>query len=889
MADCLDENELVELVEGRLNEATRERIDQHIDGCAACRGLVAKLAPGDAVEKEPSRGPSFSRYLIRDVVGAGASSVVYSAYDPELDRKVAIKLLRPDSSTSPDTLRARLTREAQAIARLSHPNVISVHEIGAVDDQVFIVMELIDGTTLSEWLRAAPRSWREIVRVFRAAGAGLEAAHNAGIVHRDFKPDNVLISRSDRVYVTDFGLARISNSSRPETSDSQRSGAGDLSVTYSGAIIGTPAYMPPEQMRGATTDARSDVFSFCAALYEALYATLPYRGETLDQLHRACSEGRLEAPRRNVGPRAHRLVIERGLHARPSERPASIGAILRVLSIDPAWQRRRLMAAALAVLAGAATTVGYFELRQRAQRCRGMEARLAGVWDRARQDKVHDAFVHTGVSYAEPVWRTVAHQLDDYVRKWVAMRTAACEATRVQHTQSEALLDRRMSCLDERADELRAEVELFSAADAGLVAKATNAVYSLSALSACEPQLLLDEAPPSTEAQAREVPALRRELSRAMVLDASGRYAQVEALMPLLVATAERLGYGDAQAAAQFLQALVERRRAHPERAVAQLHHAAALAERAHDTRLVARCWRAIAPALETLGKIDEGLMWSDYAEAVTVRAGDDSVQVARVIANRGLLLVDAGRRDEALAEAERALALLKGAAEPETPQAFAALGNVASTLQFLGRLDEALVLRRRVLEGYERLSGHDNPDTLVARNNVIGSLNDLGRYDEALPLVKELVIAQEKGLGPTHRTLGLGLSTLAETENGLHRYRDALAHQRRAVAIDALNAIGGTKHVLALGLLGEIERELGLPEARATLEQALAVAAKDGVGALFVAPARFSLAQLEANRTRARLLATQARDALVVATKDSSPSSLTRARDEVNAWLSTH
>ncbi len=211
----------------------------------------------------------------------GGMGVVYAAHDSELDRRVAIKLLRRDASTAADVSRARLMREAQAMARLSHANVIDIYEIGSFGEHLFVVMELIDGVTLREWLRLAPRSWREIVRVFVAAGDGLAAAHRAGIVHRDFKPDNVLISTSGRICVTDFGLARI-NAHEVEASVSSPVGPRDSELaaapdhTYAGRLVGTPAYMAPEQMRGEPTDARADVFAFCAALYEALYGVRPY-------------------------------------------------------------------------------------------------------------------------------------------------------------------------------------------------------------------------------------------------------------------------------------------------------------------------------------------------------------------------------------------------------------------------------------------------------------------------------------------------------------------------------------------------------------------------------------------------------------------------------------
>jgi tetratricopeptide (TPR) repeat protein len=295
----------------------------------------------------PAAGATIGRYVVTRLLGSGGMGVVYACWDPQLARQVAVKLLRPNASVSAEQLRARLMHEAQAMARLSHANVVHVHEVGSAGEQVFVVMELVDGITLSEWLRRHPRRWRTIVRMFVAAGTGLEAAHRAGVVHRDFKPDNVLIDNEGRVRVSDFGLARV-----------DRGGPGDLAlnpsladdeqvtVTYSGVLAGTPAYMAPEQMRARQTDARSDVFSFCVALWEALYGERPFAGRTLRELYEAIVAGKTRPPGKGAGvPSWLHQALLRGLRADPEQRGPSLAELLRTLDKDR-YRTARLVALA---------------------------------------------------------------------------------------------------------------------------------------------------------------------------------------------------------------------------------------------------------------------------------------------------------------------------------------------------------------------------------------------------------------------------------------------------------------------------------------------------------------------------------------------------------------
>ncbi|MCB9704754.1 MAG: serine/threonine protein kinase, partial [Myxococcales bacterium] len=333
--------------DGDPNTALREAAPDGDDAVARrARALIeARLFGGPAPEAE---GPEvFGRYRIEAKIGAGGMGVVYRAHDPELDRRVAVKLLRAEAADD-ERARQRMLREARAMARLAHPNVIHVYDVGAVDDQVFVAMELVDGVSLARWLMREERGWEEVLAVFRAAGEGLQAAHDAGLIHRDFKPENVLVGADGRVRVLDFGLARSSSGGGEagtleggEVDEGAGAGAGaattggDLggSLTRTGALMGTPRYMSPEVCRGRPADARSDLFGFCVALYEGIYGRMPFDGEDVQSYLASVAEGELrEPPPGSEAPPWIWLVLRRGLARDPDARYHDMRSLLAALA-----------------------------------------------------------------------------------------------------------------------------------------------------------------------------------------------------------------------------------------------------------------------------------------------------------------------------------------------------------------------------------------------------------------------------------------------------------------------------------------------------------------------------------------------------------------------------
>ncbi|HEY8376023.1 MAG TPA: protein kinase, partial [Nannocystis sp.] len=325
------------------------------------------LAAVEAFGAPLGRGARIDRYVIEDVLGAGGMGIVYRAVDPELGRPVALKLVRaPNGGSSPTSQgQARLLREAQAMAKIAHPNIVTVYDVGVARDQVFVAMELVDGVSMSTWLRERPRSWREVLHVMQQAGRGLEAAHAAGLVHRDFKPDNILVGRDGRVRVVDLGLARPAAAPTPRehdrptaTGDADPSLPRELDLTRTGAIIGTPLYMAPEQHLGEAVDARTDQYSFCVTLFEGLYGTFPFTGATYPELVcRVLGGGPDDPPRDARVPRwLHRIVL-RGLSTAPDARYPSMSALLDALERGLSRKWRLWLAGGLVAALGVAALV----------------------------------------------------------------------------------------------------------------------------------------------------------------------------------------------------------------------------------------------------------------------------------------------------------------------------------------------------------------------------------------------------------------------------------------------------------------------------------------------------------------------------------------------------
>jgi eukaryotic-like serine/threonine-protein kinase len=745
------------------------------------------------------RGTIVGRYLIVDFLGVGGMGMVYAAYDSQLNRRVAIKLVRSSDETSRDG-RVRMLREAQAMARLAHPNVRAIYDVGDFRDQVFIAMELVEGRTLDRWLEEQPRSVRAILEVFRQAGRGLAAAHDSGLVHRDFKPQNVLVGQDGRVRVTDFGLARAAHDETPAAQFTPvREDPLQTPLTQTGAALGTPMYMAPEQRSGAPVDERADQYSFCLSLQQAL-------GDR--------------------APRFVRELCERGLLADPAGRFPSMNHLLAALSRDPAIAMRRVAVGAL--LLAAVAVSAYSFLHRSSSVCKGAERRLAGFWDANRRREVHEAFAHTGVPYAEDTFRAVERALDAYGAAWAAMRTEACEATHVRGEQSQALMDLRMQCLDERLQELRAQVDVFAKADAKVVEKAVRAAESIGRIEPCADAAAL-RAVVRPPADGAAVEALRAELARAKAEEHVGRYSAGLALLSPIAPRMRALGYRPLDSEVLYELGVLQLQSGDLVTSERTLEDAALEAEASRDEAQAARAWTALVGLGERRAKYEQAEAWGRHAFAALEAAGGSDEIRGRLLDRLGSVLAAQGKYDQAIANHRQGLALREKALGPEHAEVAASLNNLGNALDSSGKYEEALASYQRALAIAEKAQGKAHPDVAAELTNLGIVLEELGRLGEAEASHRRALAIVEKTLGPEHPQVAASRVNLGTVLQEQHRTSEALVEFRRAVAIEEKTV--GPDHpdlANALNNIGNaLETENKLDQALPPLRRALAIREK--------------------------------------------------------------
>ncbi len=687
------------------------------------------------------RGTAIGRFVVLGLLGKGGMGEVYAAHDPELDRKVAIKLLRAGAQSESPEGRMRLLREAQAIARVSHPNVVVVYDVGTFGNRVFIAMELVEGNTLRYWMHARTRSWPEVLEVFAAAGRGLAAAHERGLVHRDFKPDNVMIGADGQVRVMDFGLvqlgvngpssrasdtpgpvaqpsppqvpptrARAQATDAPAADDLQATRAVGApssiwrapsssritaELTQTGTNLGTPAYMSPEQFRNEHTDPRTDQFSFCVALYEAVYSERPFSGSTFQELSDSVCSGRVRPePEGTTVPSWIRDLIIRGLARQPTDRWPAMNALLAELERQPAVASRRRFVRAAA-------------------------AKLASIWEPPRGDtpvdtpaksEMQQAFLATGKAYAAKAWQGVSEILDRYTRRWSDLYVEACEATHVRGEQSAEVLDLRMACLEEGRADLAALVRLFRYPTAEVVENAVAAANGLGTLERCENVELLRSLvrPPADSATRQAVERLRAQLAEVRALSSVARLKDAVAMMGPLERSARGLGYLPLVAEVLMTAAGISGEQG-------GMSEGAPVCEEALMTALACRHEEvAIEAAVQLIGfmatRSELGELWGRLAEALLRRIGGHDKMWGWMYTNRAMVRARQGRLEEALADERLAVAAKEKVLGPEHYDVGVSLGNIAVYLDDLGRLAEAIDTIRRAAEIVERGLGPDHP-----------------------------------------------------------------------------------------------------------------------------------------------------------------------------------
>jgi tetratricopeptide (TPR) repeat protein len=706
----------------------------------------------EGAEGELARGALFGRYVLLDVIGEGGMGKVFAAYDASLDRNIALKIVRH----APERVaQAWLVREARAMARVQHPAIVAVHDVGSVGARVYIAMELVRGTTLRGWLDREPHTWREIVTRFVAAGRGLEAAHVAGVIHRDFKPENVLVDAAGRVRVSDFGLAEL------------RGGAGVP------ASAGTPWYMAPEQYSGHGADAKSDQFAFCVSVWQAVYGEHPF-AERESELPSAVTGGKLRPPS-DRAPRWLAQLLRRGLAVDPAARHASMTELLAALERGLARRRRRVIVPAALVIAGAAIAAPIVSLHGRATgpTCASAGERAASVWSPAQR---------AALAKAPP---GVLDAIDGYAHDWAAQRVDACRATHERGEQSEELLDLRMQCLDRGMDELAAVLGALDSPDT--IAKAGDAIEALAPLTACEDVKSLRDVMPLPVEPLRRAQVLA--LGRAgMKVDADyhlGRFAQAYAAIQPLVKQAEAIGYDPLIAELELEHGVLAWHTDHMDIAETAIEHSLARSEAGRDSAASADAWlELIRFEAQERKRPDEALRLGAIAQGAIDRYAGDPDKTSMLAEQLGLIALDQERLDDAEHYLQNAYDIrVRSAGEGSIPVA-ASLQHLAMLASERKQHDLALELHRKSLAIFESKEGPDHPDTLIELEDYGAALYEAGKLTEALAVYRDGQARVERTLGPDGLDAAMYMHNIALIDTDLGRHDEAIALEQRSLAI---------------------------------------------------------------------------------------------------------
>ena len=734
-------------------------------------------------------------YLLARKLGQGGMGTVYEAFDEHLARRVAIKIMRSGGSAIEQR---RLIREAQAMAKLSHPNVVRVFEIGVQGDVAFIVMELVDGTTLGQWLVERRRSLSSILAVYEAAGRGLEAAHAAGIVHRDFKPHNVMIAADERVMVMDFGLALEDEavvSTRAPVSASR------TQLTRTGSVMGTPAYMAPEQFLGQRCDAHTDQFSFCVALWEAAFGARPFAGLSYEELASSVTRGQVALADRR-GPRWLQRILLRGLSVDPRARWPSMAALLAQLRSRPRRRRR------LAVVLGVGTVLGLGSLgtargaEYRAEtrafaECRDRAAALDEAWGPAVEAELGQRMLASDSQIALESWTYARRWMNEYRRDWAELSERSCVEARVEGSRSEASFARTQDCLDQARTGFVELVEFWRAGGPELALQASSAASSLPPLAACTSERWLGLRRPALDdgIDGARLAELRGQLAAARVYRAGGdaQTGHERALAALRLSDALQWIPARAEVRLELGRGHASLGRYEEAQDTLELAFFDAL-ESGHDLVALEAAIELTTLTADPLADTDGGERWGTIAVRLLARLELDGTHHDAHLHNElGILHFRRRELEQARIAEQRAVDITVALLGPAHPEVASSLSNLAAILSASGQTWASLRLHDEARTIWEQAFGPNHPDVALAWNNLAATQLELGRLDEALASYRKASAIWEivwNNDHPSTVNTMLGLGRVHELRGELVL---ALPHYERA--LDTWTRLVGASH----------------------------------------------------------------------------------------------
>lgn len=767
----------------------------------AMRSRIASRLFG--VSHAPSR---ISRFEVQRVLGSGGMGVVYAAIDPKLERMVALKLLSSDRHLD-ERHREQLAREARSLAKLSHPNVVTVHEVGEHDGSIFIVMEHVDGVPLQQWMRDQTPSLSEVLHVYIQAAEGLSAAHDAGIVHRDFKPSNVLIGKDGRVRVADFGLAKLGIVPPDRAPGESASGNSQGDLTRS-TVLGTPAYMSPEQTVGEIADAKSDQFSLCVALWEAVFGVRPWEPAQLREMAQA-SGGVIPSPTtRRGGPRWLRRTLARGMSARADARWPSVSALQSALKFGMRRPRRIRLALGAVSIAG----MSILSVRALEARCEDPAAALGATWNDERRTAL-ERHVRSTAPFATSAVPALESRIEGYASTWTRARVDTCEATYERREQSDEQFDRSVTCLERARRALASTVDVLVGGSPETIARADRLLNELPAIGDCrDPRLLRDGPTPPPAAIAAEIADVHESIDRASALVVAG---EVEEALSLATSGYERaLGLGDPATAAEAECAIGQALAAKGDIAGARkrLFAAASGALAARANHVAVDAWhRLVLLAAVDLEAPEEAREWLTLAQSAMALTGESALREAEHLNYEGTVLSAKGDLEAAVELHRRAASMVKdviGADDMRPVEMERLAGNA---LFRLGRLEEARDIYSDLEARVVARLGSRHPEYARINHNLAliaeagGSVTEARRrFNAALSIITAALGPRSLRAAPTLTGLARLLLGEGETDEALRLAALAWDIQRDQLPL------GHSERGSPLALLGAANMRLG-------------------------------------------------------------------------------